>query len=57
MCISIEIGSIYSICRVIILIGIVTNALIMTNTSKWSIEYLKDDPTNRLIFFLVFVVS
>ncbi len=49
-------GSIHSIFRIIIYFGIFTNALLITNTSKWSIGYLRDNFTNRVIFFLVYVV-
>ena len=51
-----EFWNIYSIFRIIIYFGIFTNALLITNTSKWSIDYLRNNFNNRVIFFLVFVV-
>lgn len=52
-----DIGSWYGICRFLNVIAIVVNGLVIAYTSNWSKTFLRDDSTERLIFFVVFEVN
>lgn len=52
-----DIGAWFNITRFLNLIGIITNGFIIGFTSRWSVYFLSDSLSNRLIFVAAFEVS
>ena len=52
-----DIGAWFNIIRFLNVVGIITNAFIIGFTSRWSVEFLNDSTTNRLIFIVIFEVK
>ncbi len=52
-----DIGTWNVICNFLNIIGIVTNGLILSFTSKWSKTALNDNRSERLTFFIIFEVN
>ena len=51
-----DIGAWFNITRFLNVVGIITNGFIIGFTSRWSIYFLNDNNTNRLIFVAAFEV-